>query len=163
LSCFDAIAVGVLTAILARGLHPSKTVAVCLRILGTVMLVGASLIKTQDTMIFGPTIIAMGTSALLFTARDKEQERPIILRTFLSFGRCSYELYLFHILVLAAMRDIAGPGLVTSQWRPFWLIAFLLLSITVAALLSRYFSEPMNRRLRHQLLKPIVCESNLRG
>lgn len=70
-------------------------------------------------------------------------------------GRHSYELYLFHIIVLAAMCNITDREHLTYALLLPWKLVFLLASALFAALVSRYVGEPMNRWIRGRF--------NLRG
>jgi peptidoglycan/LPS O-acetylase OafA/YrhL len=64
------------------------------------------------------------------------------------FGRHSYELYLFHIIVLAAMRDIVPKEALSYMLKLPFLALFVLLSAAAAGAVSRLYAEPLNRRLR---------------
>jgi peptidoglycan/LPS O-acetylase OafA/YrhL len=62
------------------------------------------------------------------------------------FGRHSYEVYLTHEFVVVwlsalFLRTKAGP-----LW--CWIIAIVLLTAPLGWLVARFYSEPMNRRLR---------------
>jgi peptidoglycan/LPS O-acetylase OafA/YrhL len=62
------------------------------------------------------------------------------------FGRHSYEVYLTHEFVVVWMTMLyvkvrRGP-------MSLWFLAILLLTAPLGWIVARYFSEPMNRRLR---------------
>jgi len=65
-----------------------------------------------------------------------------------AIGRWSYEIYLFHMLVILGLmtwfkqEERSGAAIVAMY------VAMLLVSIALGFLISRYFSEPLNRRLR---------------
>jgi peptidoglycan/LPS O-acetylase OafA/YrhL len=63
-------------------------------------------------------------------------------------GQRSYELYLFHIIVLALMRNIVDRGHLEPACKPLWFLVFLVASTAVAAAIARFYSEPLNHRLR---------------
>jgi peptidoglycan/LPS O-acetylase OafA/YrhL len=63
-------------------------------------------------------------------------------------GRHSYELYLFHIIVLATMRELVPRAQMSVDWKLPGLLLFIVASACVAALVARYFSEPINAALR---------------
>jgi peptidoglycan/LPS O-acetylase OafA/YrhL len=69
------------------------------------------------------------------------------------FGRHSYEVYLSHEFI--ALGGVALyfrwhiDQLSHASWgMAIWTVAILLLSAPLGAALARFFSEPMNRRLR---------------
>jgi peptidoglycan/LPS O-acetylase OafA/YrhL len=65
-----------------------------------------------------------------------------------AIGRWSYEIYLFHMLVILGLmawfRQSERSGLAIIAMY----VVMLLVSIALGFLISRYFSEPLNRRLR---------------
>jgi peptidoglycan/LPS O-acetylase OafA/YrhL len=66
-------------------------------------------------------------------------------------GRHSYELYLFHIVVLAAMRDLTKAVGMVLTTKCLWLLIFLLLSVAFSGAIARLHSEPLNKKLRGAL------------
>lgn len=87
----------------------------------------------------GVCLIMLGS--VLRGARGRRWTAPIRW-----FGRYSYEVYLTHEFVVMAVLSLylqvrRGPV-------ALWIVATVLLSAAVGALLSRVFSEPLNRRLR---------------
>jgi peptidoglycan/LPS O-acetylase OafA/YrhL len=65
-----------------------------------------------------------------------------------AIGRWSYEIYLFHMLPILGLmawfnqQDRSGVAMVGMY------MVMLLVSVGLGYLISRYFSEPLNRRLR---------------
>ena len=52
-------------------------------------------------------------------------------------GQRSYELYLFHVVVLAAMRNfIGGRNDIAARQKPLWFLLFLTLATVVAAMIA---------------------------
>jgi len=51
------------------------------------------------------------------------------------------------MVVLALMRALAGPGIITFPWRTAWLVVFVVISTLLAAAVTRIYSDPLNRRL----------------
>ncbi|AMP11386.1 putative acyltransferase [Collimonas arenae] len=67
-------------------------------------------------------------------------------------GRHSYEICLFHIVVLGLMRDVLSKDQLSYGASLPWLFLFLGLTVVVAALVSRYVAEPANIALRRHYL-----------
>ena len=65
--------------------------------------------------------------------------------------RHSYELYLFHIIVLAGMRDVVSKGTLPFGYKLPYFALFLLLSVLTAGAVSCYVAEPSNAALRRVL------------
>nr|WP_295773815.1 acyltransferase [Rhodoferax sp.] len=151
LACFDAIAMGCMAALLAQRWQPQGVRAMLLRIAGVVALASVYLWGIRGHESYGFTAVAVLT-ALLLVASPTGQHRawlsfwPVLGLGWL--GRHSYELYLFHIIVLAAMRNITDREHLSYALRLPWLMVFLLVSALLAALVSRYVGKPMNRWIR---------------
>ena len=64
------------------------------------------------------------------------------------FGRNSYEVYLTHMMVILPAVAILGRIDPTSRTAPFSYVVMIFASGAVGAVIARYFSEPLNRRLR---------------
>lgn len=148
LSCFDAIAFGVLAAISVHAGRRDARAARVLRIAGTGILVAVSLAKAQFGLTLGVSAIALGTAMVLLATQPAATQPRRGVRLLSWFGSRSYELYLFHIIVLALMRAVAGPGTVGIAWRPAWLLLFLMIASMAAAVISNGYSNPVNLALR---------------
>ena len=94
--------------------------------------------------------MALSTGLILLMAKDggaSPFKKPL-WAGFRWLGKNSYELYLFHILVLALMRVAVKRDALPFFAKPFWFLLFLALSSAAAELVARFFSEPLNLRLR---------------
>ena len=154
LACFDAIAFGCLTALLAHGTSPNARQGTALRWLGGIALAALYLRGIDGHEAWGFTQVALASAVFLFggtarpgTAIAARAPRIAPLRW---FGRHSYEIYLFHIIVLAAMRNVESKASLSYAARLPWLLLFLGLTALAAALVSRYVSEPANAALRRR-------------
>jgi peptidoglycan/LPS O-acetylase OafA/YrhL len=161
-ACFDAIALGCITALLKPSMRLSRTVAGVITWVAASTLVATYLIGIDGHEAFGFSFIALATSLILLTAPDRTESRPVRwLAPLRWMGRHSYELYLFHIIVLAGMRDLVPRDALANAAKPLWLALFVALSCAVAWLVSRLFSEPLNDALRQRFprVRPVVAES----
>ncbi|HET7063529.1 MAG TPA: acyltransferase, partial [Rudaea sp.] len=156
LACFDAIALGCLTALLKRRVSLTKRASSIATWIAAPGLACIYLIGFDGHEAAGFTLIALATCVLLLTSgSDTQESRPLRLREPLCWmGRHSYELYLFHIVVLACMRDLVPRDALANGAKPLWLLVFIALSCAAAAAISRYFSEPANRALRRRFATP---------
>jgi peptidoglycan/LPS O-acetylase OafA/YrhL len=68
-------------------------------------------------------------------------------------GRHSYELYLFHVVVLALMRNVADTEGLAPAYKPLWFLVFIVLLYATASVISRFYSEPLNGWIRKRLLR----------
>ncbi len=153
LACFDGIAIGCCTALLSRRLSLSWRQARWL-LVAIPLMAGLYLVRSiVDTGVWGVTAMALGTAALLLASAAGPSSRPgRVGAGFGWLGRHSYELYLFHLPVLAAMRVVLPPAQIAAGIKPVWLLVFLLSSAVVASLIARLVAEPANRALRRRLI-----------
>jgi peptidoglycan/LPS O-acetylase OafA/YrhL len=150
----DAIALGCLTALLCSHVSLSR------KALRTTCVVGAALMlfilgfsRTAYRWGLGnagleETVLAIGTCMVVVAASQSGWRAPRVFRPLLALGRNSYEVYLTHMFVV-----LGAFGLFVKLGKPMPLVPVLfVITIILAAILgdrvARYFSEPMNRRLR---------------
>lgn len=156
IACFDAIAIGCLTALAAPHVRLSEPWATGLTILAAFALAVVYLNGIGGCEVFGFTGIALSTAALiLLGAHRTEHNASSSDRVFMRWpveairwmGRHSYELYLFHIIVLGLLRDQLGREDLARAWKWPLLVGFFLLSCGVAAALAHVVSGTRTRAL----------------
>lgn len=149
-ACFDGIAIGCCAAILSRkgGFAWLERRRVQI-VLGLSMALLYLAWPIAQSKVLGGTAMAAGT-ALMLVAAQRRQALPATLagRFLAAGGRLSYELYLFHLIVLGLMRTVSPPQTVSAQGKMALLAGYFLISAAVAAGISRVFSEPVNRMIR---------------
>lgn len=154
LANFDAIAMGCLVAMLMTRFQLVGARAQALRMLAGAGLVVFYLRGIEHHEVWGFSLIALCTALyLIASVRDPKasfagSRATAIVRW---FGRHSYELYLFHIIVLALARNAWDrKTLPELAWAP-WLGLYVAASALVAMLVARYLSEPANQAIRSRL------------
>jgi len=150
----DAIALGCLTALFAAG-HPlSRTVLRTLGAAGVALLI-LSLAFSLRAYAWGlgrnglnMTIIAAGTCLLMVAAAQTKWRAPGFLDPVLSLGKLSYEVYLTHMFVVFAFFNLFIQFGHPARAVPALFAATILVAAVLGYLVSRFYSEPFNRRLR---------------
>jgi peptidoglycan/LPS O-acetylase OafA/YrhL len=150
-ACFDAIAFGCLAALLASVKRPAPRVARWVGVAAALVLAASYLAGIHGNEAFGFTAVAASMAVLVWcasagTGRGWADARALAPLRWA--GRHSYELYLFHIIVLATMRELVPRAQMSVDWKLPGLLLFIVASACVAALVARYFSEPINAALR---------------
>jgi len=160
---FDGIAIGCCTALLARKVAlRGRALQVLQGAIGAAMAVFCLWRPIGQTNILGVTGMAVGTAILLLGAHEQSADpvrrgsRPLMMLGWL--GRLSYELYLFHLVVLGLMRTAFPPRATSGDAKLLLLAAFLVVSAGLAALISRFYAEPLNLRIRLFGLAPSKVE-----
>ena len=153
LACFDAIALGCLVAIAYRSINVRRTIGRGTRVVAAGALAAAYLIGIDGNEVFGFSLVALSAAVLLTNAfeRSRAGAAAAPLRALRWLGRHSYELYLFHIIVLAGLRTVVPKGALASTFKLPALLLFLLVSAGFAAAVASGLAEPVNCRLRSLL------------
>jgi peptidoglycan/LPS O-acetylase OafA/YrhL len=107
------------------------------------------------TNVYGVTLMALGTAFLLLLAHNRRADVPVdrtrIFAMLAWFGRLSYELYLFHLIVLGLIRSAYPVESVAGNEKLVLLVVYLSCAALLAAIVSRAYSEPLNRAIRSSL------------
>jgi peptidoglycan/LPS O-acetylase OafA/YrhL len=148
----DAIALGCLTALAVWHRRvPAVRTSVCI---GATLMIFPLCFSRQaanwgfDRSGLDMTVLAIGTCLLISAAAQTNWQSPRLLRPLLDLGERSYEVYLTHMFIVFAFFHLflwAG--------KPMAWVAPLFIGVIVAAgvlgeLAARFYSDPMNRRLR---------------
>ena len=165
---FDQIALGSLTAVICESI---STVPIAPNLLRILRQTGIGLFafvyltfSIENYMALTPSFVALGACLYLAGSRiDREVGRSsrLIFAALERFGELSYEMYLFHMILLLGMVQIVLPMFSPAS---AWLTKQLLLWSSVAAYLSiiyigcltisKFISEPANRAIRNRLSRP---------
>lgn len=153
LANFDAIAMGCLVAMLMTRFTMAGAKARLVRMLAGAGIVFFYLRGIEHHEVSGFSLVAFCT-ALYLVASVRDQAASFASSRATAFvrwfGRHSYELYLFHIVVLALCRNVWDrKTLPEAAWAP-WFALYIAVSALVAMLVARYVSEPANQAIRHR-------------
>jgi peptidoglycan/LPS O-acetylase OafA/YrhL len=157
-SCFDAIAIGCCTTLLAeRPPWPALAAGTAQWLAGAGMTVLYVAWPIAQSHVFGVTCIALGTAVLLIGAHaNGSRGKAHLLAPLCLSGRISYELYLFHLIVLAGLRTVYPPSATHGDDKLLLLAVFLALSAALSVLISRGYATPLERCVKRQWLRPDV-------
>ncbi len=155
LSCTDAIAFGCIGALVThhrllgpRGLRLALVVGCLMSVLTIVLFkendhtglarFGLNLTALELGVALMVVAFGSGVGNLAF-ARGTGWLRLI--------GRCSYEIYLFHMLIVLGLIAIVRQLHMTRAFS-LWYAAMLIGSVLLGSFVARVYSEPLNRRIR---------------
>jgi peptidoglycan/LPS O-acetylase OafA/YrhL len=168
----DAIALGCLTAMLVHALRTrrkqlSQVWLVLTQLSGAALLLLIGIAPHWDWMrpignlgLVG-TSLAIGTCLVMAATVLRGIEGSRWTAPVRWFGRHSYEVYLTHEFV------VIWTVLLYVRWQhgplPLWFVAILVLSAALGALVARYFTEPLNARLRSRSQHAIASKAQEPG
>jgi peptidoglycan/LPS O-acetylase OafA/YrhL len=150
----DAIALGCLTALFVERRCLSRAALWMLNCCGGALLV-FSLCFSIRAYIWGlgrnglnMTILAMGACMVIAAAAQTHWRSPRFLKPLLKLGQRSYEIYLTHIFVVVGLFSVFISAHKPIKAAPGLFVVIILVSLLLAELVARGYSEPMNRWLR---------------
>jgi len=99
------------------------------------------------------TVLALGTCLVLVAVAQARWQAPGFAGPLVRLGQLSYEVYLTHIFVVLSVFRLFLIMNRPVRAVPGMFLAVLLLSGLLGAVVSRSYSEPMNRWLRGRWVK----------
>lgn len=155
-SCFDAIALGCCSAIISKYIKLNTDLKNILQYCtGALIFSVYGFVGIMENIAWCFSIIALGTAILLICATQPStlqvQVIPFYKKMICWFGKMSYELYLFHIILLALFKQYIKAEYIGGYEKLFLLILFLTLSAAISGMIAKLYSEPLNRNIRKML------------
>jgi peptidoglycan/LPS O-acetylase OafA/YrhL len=154
LGSMDAIALGCLIALLASRIRFSSKTLLTFTITGLSWMSFILLFSIQaekwglHRLGLDMTILAIGACLLMIVAAQTCWQAPWLLHPLLAMGQRSYEIYLTHMFVIFALFELFQQTGSHPNTVPILFPATLFFATLAGALVARYFTEPLNRRLR---------------
>lgn len=149
LSCFDAIGIGCFSAIIENKFSLSRKYSCLFCIFSLIFIILNFVIGIENNKIFGFLLISLAASVLIIFSKDYFDDfvsKNKFTNVIKSFGKYSYELYLFHIIILAIFRDKITN--LNNIEKIFMLFIFLIISFYISKNISYFYSEKLNKKLR---------------
>jgi peptidoglycan/LPS O-acetylase OafA/YrhL len=94
------------------------------------------------------TLLAFGTALMLISFTQAMKPGSRYTAPLRWFGRNSYEVYLTHMMAIFALLPLATRIDPAGWLAPVWYGAMIIGAGYLGAAIAKYFSEPMNRKLR---------------
>ncbi len=154
LSCMDAIALGCLAAMIAARMRMRPATLVSLQVIGAALVLlimtARPLVRAMHIYQLGldVTCLALGTCFLQIAIAQRNRAGGLASAPIRWFGRNSYEVYLAHMFIVTWGIQFFTAADARVIWTPFFYVGLLGLAGLLGALVARFYSEPLNRRLR---------------
>ncbi|TDA43248.1 acyltransferase family protein [Burkholderia pyrrocinia] len=157
-ACFDGIAIGCCTALLAERARWQALAAAPVQWLAAAAMTALYLAwPIAQSHVIGVSAMALGTAVLLIGAQaERERAHGRALTPLRWSGRLSYELYLFHLIVLGTLRTFWPPFATHGDGKLALLIAYLVLSAGLSAVIARGYATPLDRFIKRVASRPAV-------
>ncbi|AFQ51712.1 acyltransferase family protein [Burkholderia cepacia] len=161
-ACFDGIAIGCCTALLAGRARWQVLAAAPVQWLMAIAMAAFYLAwPIAQSHVVGVSAMALGTAVLLIGAHAKgERAAGRVLAPLRWSGRFSYELYLFHLIALGALRTLWPPSTTHGDGKLALLIAYLMLSAGLSAIIARGYATPLDRLIKRVASRPAARETD---
>ncbi|MBN3565577.1 acyltransferase family protein [Burkholderia cenocepacia] len=155
-ACFDGIAIGCCTALLAERARWQMLAAAPVQWLVAALMTALYLAwPIAQSHVFGVSAMALGTAVLLIGAHaEHAPAHGRLLAPLRWSGRLSYELYLFHLIVLGALRTFWPPSSTQGDGKLALLVAYLALSAALSAVIARGYATPLDRFIKRIASRP---------
>ena len=155
-SSFDGIAIGCLTAMYAQhfkgAIYNQKMIVAVTALLMTALYFYAPI---KEVSTWGISVFALLTALLIlcFTQDPKVKPTSSTARSLVWIGQRSYEMYLFHLIVLGLMKVVYFPKDTLAAEKlmllPVYFIAVFILSWAI----EKYYSTPLNLKIRQSWIR----------
>ena len=155
-SSFDGIAIGCLTAMYAQhfkgAIYNQKMIVAVTAFLMTALYFYAPI---KEVSSWGISVFALLTALLILCFTQDLKVKPIsyTARSLVWIGQRSYEMYLFHLIVLGLMKVVYFPKETVAAEKlmllPVYFIAVFILSWAI----EKYYSTPLNLKIRQSWIR----------
>ena len=161
-SSFDGIAIGSLTALIVHKLQVAQTVQwkgqvkalliVCVSILMIGLYVYAPI---KEVSTWSISIFALLSAILIFCFAQNPQieAQSPISKVMVWIGQRSYEMYLFHLIVLGFFKVFYFPKETLPSEKLMLLPIFFIATFVLSWAIERYYSTPLNVKIRKKLIR----------
>lgn len=150
-SSFDGIAIGCLTAMYTQhfkgAIYNQKMIVAVTALLMTALYFYAPI---KEVSTWGISVFALLTALLIFCFSQEPKVKPAsyTARSLVWIGQRSYEMYLFHLIVLGLMKVVYFPKDTLAAEKlmllPVYFIAVFILSWAI----EKYYSTPLNLKIQ---------------
>ena len=155
-SSFDGIAIGCLTALIVQNFKINSSAIKVIVPVVSVLMIGLYLYAPiKEVSTWGISAFALFSSILIFCFAQNPQVhgQSFVTKIMVWIGQRSYEMYLFHLIVLGLMKVFYFPKETLPIEKlillPIYFIAVFILSWAI----EKYYSTPLNRVVRKKFIR----------
>ena len=145
---FDAIAIGCLTAFLWDTLRLNKFCGYTAILVMTALYFVAPI---KDISTWSMSVFAVATAVLILSFKTA-MKTTWLSKFLIAIGQKSYELYLFHLIILGLIKVYFIPSQTDYLIKLMLLVVYLLGAYVLAYLIERYYSSALNGKIRKRFI-----------
>jgi len=160
LANMDCIALGCLTAVFAPRIQKWRSKAQIAGWIGLALIIFLRrlvLPKVFFTDGLDVTVLSITAASALLGAGTIPRALMLPTAPFRWYGRSSYEIYLTHGFIVILGSQWFNDHKIPLNYAPAWLAGSVIAAGLLGYAVARWYSEPLNRRLRQQ--KPLLRET----
>ncbi|HCK28880.1 MAG TPA: acyltransferase [Acinetobacter ursingii] len=152
-SSFDGIAIGCLTALFAQKFSiqavQMKWIIPVLVFLMSMLYLYAPI---KEVSTWSVTVFALLTAILIFCFAQRPQApaTSIVSKIMVWIGQRSYEMYLFHLIILGLIKVLYFPKTTLPDQKLMLLLIFFVGTFVFSWLIEKYYSTPLNHKIRQK-------------
>lgn len=155
-SSFDGIAIGCLTAMYAQhfkvAIYTSRVIVIVSVLLMAALYFYAP-IKELST--WSISVFALLTALLIFCFAQDPKVKPVsyAARSLVWIGQRSYEMYLFHLIILGLMKVVYFPKETVATEKLLLLPVYFIAVFIMSWAIEKYYSTPLNLKIRQAWIR----------
>ncbi|OTG62898.1 acyltransferase family protein [Acinetobacter silvestris] len=155
-SSFDGIAIGCLTALIAQKFQWNGKFKQSLIIFISLLMIGLYVYAPiKEVSTWSISIFALLAAVLIFcfAQNSQVQAQSKMSKAMVWIGQRSYEMYLFHLIVLGLIKVFYFPKETLPTEKLILLPIFFITTFVLSWLIEKYYSRPLNLMIRHRFIK----------
>lgn len=155
-SSFDGIAIGCLTALMVQRFQLNRKMNQSVIVFISLLMIGLYLYAPiKEVSTWGISIFVLLSAGLIFCFAQNPQAvaQSKMSKAMLWIGQRSYEMYLFHLIVLGLMKVFYFPKQTLPTEKLILLPLFFIATFILSWAIEKYYSAPLNLKIRTRLIK----------
>lgn len=155
-SSFDGIAIGCLTAMYAQhfkgAIYNQKMIVAVTAFLMTALYFYAPI---KEVSTWGISVFVLLTALLIFCFSQEPKVKPVsyTARSLVWIGQRSYEMYLFHLIVLGLMKVVYFPKDTLAAEKLMLLPVYFIAVFILSWVIEKYYSTRLNLKIRQSWIR----------
>ncbi|GAB3049889.1 acyltransferase [Acinetobacter apis] len=155
LSSIDGIAFGCLTALISRRVSITKNSHYFKYVMMMCLILIYFSGPIRETCVWGVSAFSLCSSVLILTSVSHPipVQDNLISRVIKRIGRNSYEIYLFHLVILGLIKVVYLPQETSGNIKLLLLLTYLVVTFLFSFYIEKFFSHPINYKIRKRLIE----------